>query len=175
MRGHVRKRGRSWSVVVDVGRDDTGKRRQKWVSGFKTKGEADDALVDLLGKVRRGEVIDPDTTPLSEYLTAWLDGRTGELAPLSVTQKARSARTGSRTSSPGTARQPASGRAACHDIRHTVATHLLTAGLPGSYRVGEARSLLANGHPERLRPRPAALRRASRRGHGGTARLAHRL
>jgi hypothetical protein len=31
-------------------------------------------------------VIDPDKSPLGEYLTTWLDGRIDELAPLSVTQ-----------------------------------------------------------------------------------------
>jgi integrase len=87
MRGHVRRRGKTWAIVMDVGRDpETGRRKQKWVSGFKSKGEADDALVDLLGKKNRGEVVDPDKTPLNEYLTAWLDGRVDELAPLSVTQ-----------------------------------------------------------------------------------------
>jgi hypothetical protein len=29
MRGHVRKRGKKWAVVVDVGRDEDGKRQQK--------------------------------------------------------------------------------------------------------------------------------------------------
>jgi integrase len=83
----VRKRGRTWAIVIDVGRDpETGKRKQKWESGFKSKSEADDKLIELLGKKQRGEVIDPDKTPLCEYLTKWLDGRVDELAPLSVTQ-----------------------------------------------------------------------------------------
>ena len=86
MRGHVRKRGKTWSIVVDNARDENRKRRQKWLAGYRTKGEAEDALVDLLGKRNRGETIDPDLTPLADYLTEWIDGRTGELAPLSVTQ-----------------------------------------------------------------------------------------
>ena len=65
---------------------DTGKRQQKWFSGYRTKAEAEDGLADLLGKRLRGEVIDPDRTPLEEYVTAWIDGRTEELAPLSITQ-----------------------------------------------------------------------------------------
>jgi integrase len=87
MRGHVRKRGSKWCVVLDTGRDlETGKRKQKWVSGFKTKSEAEDALADLLGKRIRGEVIDPDRTPFETYVTAWINGRVDELAPLSVVQ-----------------------------------------------------------------------------------------
>jgi integrase len=87
MRGHVRRRGSKWAVVLDIGRDtETGKRKQKWFSGYQTKSEAEDALADLLGKRLRGEVIDPDRTPLETYLTAWIDGRADELAPLSVVQ-----------------------------------------------------------------------------------------
>jgi len=93
MRGHVRKRGRKWAIVLDAGRDADGKRRQKWHSGFGTKQEAEDALVELLGKRLRGEVIDPDMTPLGEYLTKWVDGRVGELAPLSITQYGASSKT----------------------------------------------------------------------------------
>jgi integrase len=87
MRGHVRKRGKTWCLVVDNGRDpQTCRRRQKWFSGYKTRGEAEDALVDILGKAKRSETLDPDKTPLADYLTAWVEGRRGELAPLSITQ-----------------------------------------------------------------------------------------
>jgi integrase len=73
--------------VLDNGRDpETGKRRQKWVSGYRTKDEAEDALVDLLGKRKLGLTIDPDMTPLADYLDGWLDGRASKLALLSVTQ-----------------------------------------------------------------------------------------
>jgi integrase len=87
VRGHVRKRGSKWAVVLDTGRDpDTGRRKQKWFSGYRTKAEAEDGLADLLGKCLRGEVIDPDRTPLKTYVAAWIDGRADELAPLSITQ-----------------------------------------------------------------------------------------
>jgi integrase len=87
VRGHVRKRGKTWCVVVDSGQDaETGRRKQKWFSGFKTRGEAEDVLVTILGKLQKGETIDPDKTPLGTYLAKWVKGRRGELAPLSVTQ-----------------------------------------------------------------------------------------
>ena len=45
MRGSVVKRGRTWSYVVDVGRDPvTGRRRQRWRGGFATKAEAERVL-----------------------------------------------------------------------------------------------------------------------------------
>lgn len=38
MKGHIRKRGTKWSIIIDIGPDpETGKRRQKWFSGYKTK------------------------------------------------------------------------------------------------------------------------------------------
>ena len=38
MRGSVVKRGRTWSYVVDVGRDpESGRRRQRWKGGFATE------------------------------------------------------------------------------------------------------------------------------------------
>ncbi|SDF73624.1 AP2-like DNA-binding integrase domain-containing protein [Fontibacillus panacisegetis] len=41
MQGYFRKRGTTWSFSVEIGRDPvTGKRKQKTVSGFKTKKEA---------------------------------------------------------------------------------------------------------------------------------------
>jgi Arm DNA-binding domain len=36
MRGRVRKRGSRWAVVYDEGRDEDGKRRQRWHGGFAT-------------------------------------------------------------------------------------------------------------------------------------------
>ena len=36
--GHIRKRGKTWSFIVELpGDPETGKRKQRWVSGFKTK------------------------------------------------------------------------------------------------------------------------------------------
>jgi integrase len=88
VRGHITKRASGrWAVVLDVRRDpETGKRKQKWVSGFKTQRDAESHLTDLLGRQDRREVIVEDKTPLGEYVTSWLTDREGELAPLSVTQ-----------------------------------------------------------------------------------------
>ncbi len=73
MRGHVRKRGATWAVVVDIGRDPaTGKRRQKWHSGFRTRKEAERALTEIVGRIGRGEYVAPSTTTLGAYLEEWL-------------------------------------------------------------------------------------------------------
>lgn len=88
MRGHVTQRASGrWAYVIDAGvHPDTGRRKQLWKSGFGTKRAAEQALTEVLGRADRGEVLDPDRTPLRDYLTRWLDERVDELAPLSVTQ-----------------------------------------------------------------------------------------
>ena len=42
MRGHVRKRGSSWTAVVELPREN-GKRRQRWLSGSDRKQEKGNA------------------------------------------------------------------------------------------------------------------------------------
>ncbi|MED1786614.1 Arm DNA-binding domain-containing protein [Brevibacillus laterosporus] len=55
MKGHFRKRGSKWSFSVDIGPDPTtGKRKQKTVSGFKTKKEAEKACAELITQIENG-------------------------------------------------------------------------------------------------------------------------
>lgn len=83
MRGHIRKRGNSWAVVVDVGRDENGRRRQKWHSGFRTKREASEALTEILGRLGRGQYVSPSSQTLREFLeTDWLPSVSSSLRPL---------------------------------------------------------------------------------------------
>ncbi|MDN5364752.1 MAG: hypothetical protein PWQ91_1817 [Eubacteriales bacterium] len=52
MRGHIRKRGSKWVAVVELGREPvTGKSKQKWLSGFRTKKEAEAALTEAIRQV----------------------------------------------------------------------------------------------------------------------------
>lgn len=51
MRGAVIQKPKGtgrWYVVLDLDRDGTGRRRQKWHSGFRTKREAEKGLTALL-------------------------------------------------------------------------------------------------------------------------------
>ncbi len=53
MKGHVRRRGKSsWAVVIDIGYDELGKRRQKWHSVKGTKRDAEQELVRLLNELQ---------------------------------------------------------------------------------------------------------------------------
>jgi hypothetical protein len=58
MQGYFRKRGSLWSFSLDIGRDPrTGKRKQKTVSGFKTKKEAQIAAAALQQEINQGTFI----------------------------------------------------------------------------------------------------------------------
>ncbi|EZP77569.1 Prophage LambdaBa04, site-specific recombinase, phage integrase family protein [Parageobacillus genomosp. 1] len=68
MKGYFRKRGDKWSFTVDIGKDPiTGKRRQKTVSGFKTKKEAQAACAELIAKIEKEGYIEPARLTLAEF------------------------------------------------------------------------------------------------------------
>jgi len=72
MRGHTRKRGGSWSFVIELGRDESGRRKQRWVSGFRTQKEANHAMTETLAKVQTGGYVSPTRETFGEYLNDWL-------------------------------------------------------------------------------------------------------
>jgi hypothetical protein len=62
-RGSIRKRGQTWTVVVDVGRDPTTRRRrQTSKGGFKTRRDASRWLTQALGQLDQGSYVAP-TSP----------------------------------------------------------------------------------------------------------------
>jgi integrase len=74
MKGHVRKRGSKWCFVLDIGTDPTtGKRKQKWFSGFKTKKEAEKAMIDKMHELEQGMYVEPSKTTIKEYFEQWLE------------------------------------------------------------------------------------------------------
>jgi integrase len=73
MRGSVVKKGDRWYVKIELDADPaTGRRRQKWHSGYKSKRDAERARVDLLSKLDRGEYVEPSQQALGDFLTDWL-------------------------------------------------------------------------------------------------------
>jgi len=66
------KRGSTWTYVLYLGRDASGKKQQKWVGGHRTKRGAEDALVEALERMRTGMWVDPGVTTLGEFLADWL-------------------------------------------------------------------------------------------------------
>ena len=73
MKGHIRRRGRrSWAIVIDIGRDATGKRRQKWHRVEGTRKDAERELVRVLHSMNTGEYVEPSKLTVAEYLGRWL-------------------------------------------------------------------------------------------------------
>jgi integrase len=76
MRGSVVQKPKGtgrWYVVLDLDRDGTGRRRQKWHSGFRTKREAEKGLTALLAAQDTGTNVAPQKITLGEYLAdRWL-------------------------------------------------------------------------------------------------------
>lgn len=79
MRGSVLKRGKTWSYVLYLGRDNDGRKRQKWVGGFRTRKDAEGALSEALERVRTGTWADPGRQTVREFLEDWLTAVTPSL------------------------------------------------------------------------------------------------
>ena len=74
VKGTIIKRGRKWSVVIDLGRDPaSGKRVRKWHSGYTTRREAERARIDILARVQRGDYVSPRKQTVAAFLLdEWL-------------------------------------------------------------------------------------------------------
>ena len=74
MRGTVIKRGGSWSVVVEHGRNPiTGNRIRRWHSGFATKREAEKARTEILSRLDKGTYVEPAKRTIGAFLVEdWL-------------------------------------------------------------------------------------------------------
>jgi integrase len=91
MQGHVRKRthktkdGRvtvNWYVVIELARDSTGKRRQKWYGSYRTRKEAEAARIEILHQINTGTWIEPTSQTFGEWVhETWLPLATQRLKP----------------------------------------------------------------------------------------------
>lgn len=73
MRGSVRKRGSTWSVIVDVGVNANGKRKQQWRGGFTSRKDAEAELTRVLRRLQTGEYVAPSKLTVSAFLNdEWL-------------------------------------------------------------------------------------------------------
>ncbi|WHX68241.1 site-specific integrase [Peribacillus frigoritolerans] len=72
MKGTVKKRGNTWSYIVDIGRDlITGKRRQKTKGGFPRQKDADAALRKILNELDANRYLEPSKESFSSYMEFW--------------------------------------------------------------------------------------------------------
>lgn len=110
MRGHVYKRGRSWTVVYDLGQQPRSRcgacgwaaweptprhrcphcggevsssrqRRQRSTGGFPDRASAEAHLAQRLAEQARGGVVMPLDVTVGEYLQRWLEVQRSQLEP----------------------------------------------------------------------------------------------
>ncbi len=87
MRGHIRKRGETWTTMWDEPRGESQKRAQRTRGGFKTKREAERFLTDTLSRLGDGSYAAPSKLTLGRFLEQeWLPAIEGTLRPLSFTK-----------------------------------------------------------------------------------------
>jgi hypothetical protein len=75
MRGSVTRKGAKWYVVLDLGRDETGKRKRKWHGGFVTKREAERVQAKLVHDLDQGVYSEPSRLTVAEYVKDWLEAK----------------------------------------------------------------------------------------------------
>lgn len=74
MLGSLQKKGNAFYVVFDQGRDDKGKRKQKWVSlGTDDSKIAEAKYADMVKKINAGEYLEPAKMTVAEFLDQWLE------------------------------------------------------------------------------------------------------
>jgi integrase len=73
VRGSVVQKGGRWYVKIELDPDPlTGRRHQKWHSGYRTNKDAERARTDLLSKLDRGEYVEPSQQTVGAFLIDWL-------------------------------------------------------------------------------------------------------
>lgn len=79
MRGHLRKRGQHWHIVLYMGKDENGDPEYKWHSASKilgrraTKPEAERILAEMLKELGDDTYVTPQKKNLNEFLKSWLE------------------------------------------------------------------------------------------------------
>jgi integrase len=81
MRGSVVKKGARWYVVVEDRDADTGRRKRRWHSGYRTKRDAQAACSELLASLHRGEYVAPNRQTVEEFSVEWLDAIRATIRP----------------------------------------------------------------------------------------------
>ncbi len=72
MKGHIKKRSAdSWSLIIELGRDANGKRKQKWFTVKGTKRDAQRELRKQLASLDNGTFIEPHKKTESDQNNRW--------------------------------------------------------------------------------------------------------
>lgn len=69
----VRRESGNWAIKLTLGKDpETGRYRQQWIGGFRTKKDAERKLTEVLGQVDSGAFVKPAKLTVAEYMRQWL-------------------------------------------------------------------------------------------------------
>lgn len=84
MKEHIHQRGKTWTFVIDVGKDDLGRRKQVSRGGFDSEGAARAAARKMLVKVEEdGRYLEPSKQRLGPFMERWLASVRPSLRPSS--------------------------------------------------------------------------------------------
>ncbi|MEX0753992.1 MAG: site-specific integrase [Actinomycetota bacterium] len=71
---HVFRRGERFVVVLDLGRDENGKRKKYWSPSFPSWKAAERHLKTVISRVETGTFVDSSRLTVAQYLDEWLEG-----------------------------------------------------------------------------------------------------
>ena len=74
-RGSIIQRGRDsrkWSIVLDLGRNQTGRRKRQWISVSGSRRDAERKLNELLHQIDSGHYSQPSKVTFGSFLERWL-------------------------------------------------------------------------------------------------------
>jgi len=71
LRGHIRRRGNKYAVIIELPKDDKGKRQQQWYTA-QTLPEAEKLLSKLLHEQDTGRYVKPSKLTLGTFLNDWI-------------------------------------------------------------------------------------------------------
>lgn len=86
MKGSIRKRGDKYCIVVYLGKDSFGRKKQRWFSGYNSEKEAQKALPRILVKIQDDELLDNNKITLGTYANDWLKSKIkmDDLSPTTI-------------------------------------------------------------------------------------------
>jgi len=80
-RGHIKKRGNNYCVVLSLGYDENGKRIRQWETVVPDKKEAEKRLAELLCEVDGSTFVKPTKETVETFMLDWLAYIRNNVAP----------------------------------------------------------------------------------------------
>lgn len=72
MKGSITKKNNKYCIVIYLGKDELGKKKYRWFSGYSTKKQAEKDLPKILVKLDNGELIDNNKMLFETYIDKWI-------------------------------------------------------------------------------------------------------